>query len=307
MRFCPAARSRVGHDGAGRQAGEDVVRGRKLPPAACEPARQRLGLRCGGAALELPEHVQVLLLDHRPRVVAREVLAAVPPEPGVERSVRFEGVQRFRELLVALVIQPGVTPDALSLEHVASAVGEDRTAERPGFERDHREAFEVRGHDQQVSRRERIELVLVRQIPEVVDPMVAGDRDDRLADEHEVQPARERHRIALEVVEELATPLVGIDPPDVDGKGAVDLVPPAGSARGPCAPARRSRRRRPRPERARCAWRRGSSRAPRSELYMIPRTPLKTGPNIERPMVGSRSAVGTSTALPDSRRAACQA
>ena len=28
---------------------------------------------------------------------------------------------------------------------------------------------------------------------------------------------------------------------------------------------------------------------------MIPRTPLKIGPNIERPMVGSRSAVGTRT------------
>ena len=80
----------------------------------------------GGPAIELPEHVQVLLLDHRPAVVARKVLAAIPSEAGVQRTVRFERVQRFGELFVALVVQPGIAADALSLEHVALAVGKDR-------------------------------------------------------------------------------------------------------------------------------------------------------------------------------------
>ena len=39
-----------------------------------------------------------------------------------------------------------------------------------------------------------------------------------------------------------------------------------------------------------------------NELYITARTPLKTGPKIARPMTGSRSAVGTSTARRDTAR-----
>ena len=53
--------------------------------------------------LQLSEHVEVLPLDHRPRVVPLEELAAVPAEPRVQRAVRLERIQRLDELLVAPV------------------------------------------------------------------------------------------------------------------------------------------------------------------------------------------------------------
>ena len=61
----------------------------------------------------------------------------------------------------------------------------------------------------------------------MVDAVVRRHRDDRLADEDQIQAARERHRVALEVVEELAASLVGVDAPDVNRKRPVDLVTPA--------------------------------------------------------------------------------
>ncbi len=45
-----------------------------------------------------------------------------------------------------------------------------------------------------------------------------------VADEHEIQSARKRRRVALEVIEELSAPLIGVDAPDVDRKRPVDLV-----------------------------------------------------------------------------------
>ena len=306
MRSCPAALADPAVTAPdGRRARTSAAGGNSRRRRANHPGNGSGG-GGGRSAFELPEHVEVLLLDHRPRVVAREVVAAVLAQARMQRPVRFERIQRLGELLVALVVEPGVAADALTLEHVASAVGEDRPSERPGLERDHREALEVRGHDQQVGGGQRVELVLVGQIPEMVDAVVRRDRDDRLADEHEIQPARERHRVALEVVEELAAPLVGVDAPDVDRKRPVDLVPPP-ETRG--IGSRRHLRAHADDDAGTCSLRVAFWIIARSsyELYMIPRTPLNIGPNIDRPMAGSRSAVGTRMALPGSRRAPCQA
>ena len=264
MRSCPAALAgpaarlrTVCRERTSVAGGRSRRRRANQPGSGSAPAGSR-------SAFELPEHVEVLLLDHRPGVVAHEVVAAVLPQARVQRPVRFERIQRLGELLVALVVEPGVAADALTLEHVAAAVGEHRPAERPGFERDHRQALEVRRHDQQVGGGQRVELVLVGQIAEMMDAVVRRHRDDRLADEHQIQAARKRHRVALEVVEELAAPLVGVDAPDVNRKRPVDLVTPAETRRGRFAPAlpipRRRRRRGP----ARCASRSGSSPAPRT-------------------------------------------
>ena len=91
-------------------------------PAAASRRRRRTSRaaarwRAGRAALPLQplEHVEVLPLDHRPGVVPAEVLAAVAAEARVQRAVRLERVQRLGELLVALVVQPGVAADALAL------------------------------------------------------------------------------------------------------------------------------------------------------------------------------------------------
>ena len=60
-----------------------------------------------------------------------------------------------------VVEQPGVAAHALALQHVALRVGEHRLAHRPRFERDHRQALEVRRHDQQLRRGHRVVLVLI--------------------------------------------------------------------------------------------------------------------------------------------------
>ena len=176
-----------------RPAGSASTRGggRPIAAAARQPAGQRLDRAPGAAALRAFEHVEILALDDRPGVVAGEELAAVPPEPRVQRTVRLERVERFGELLVALVVQAGAAADALPLQHVAAAVGEHRPAERPGLERHHRQALEVRRHDQQIGGGQRVELVLVRQESEVMDAVVLRDRHDRLADEHQIEAARE--------------------------------------------------------------------------------------------------------------------
>src|SRR5690606_40627234 len=131
-------------DWTDRQAGDDGLGWRQRAAAPGPPARQRLHGRCRRFAREPLEHVQVLALDDRPRVVAGEVLAAVPPQSGGQRRREVNRAQRLDELGEALVVQTAVAADALALEHVAPAVGQHRLAERPGFEGHHRQALEVR-------------------------------------------------------------------------------------------------------------------------------------------------------------------
>ena len=50
----------------------------------------------------------------------------------------------------------------------------------------------------------------------MADSMVLRHRHDRVADQHQIQPAREGARVALEVIEQLAAALVLVDAADVD-------------------------------------------------------------------------------------------
>ena len=68
---------------------------------------------------------------------------------------------------------------------------------------------------------------VVGEKPEMADPRVVGHRQDGLADEHELKPARHRARVALEVLEQLLAALVLVDAAHVDRKraGDAELLP----------------------------------------------------------------------------------
>src|SRR5689334_20768563 len=101
--------------GSGGNAIEQLACRGDVPPAPRKESRQRFERTSGRLLLQPLEHVEVFALDHRPRVMAPEELVAVLAEAGVERPVRLERIQRLDELLVTLVVQPGVAADALSL------------------------------------------------------------------------------------------------------------------------------------------------------------------------------------------------
>ena len=141
---------------------------RDVRPAARpdQPGSGSIGAPESAFARQPLEHVEVLPLDHRPGVVPREVLAAVPAEPRVQRSVRLERRTASRRTpRSSRNTGPALLRMHWPLQHVAAAVGEHRPAERPGLERHHRQALEVRRHDQQIGGGERVELVLVVRKP----------------------------------------------------------------------------------------------------------------------------------------------
>ena len=103
------------------------------------------------------------------------------------------------------------------LQHVAAAVGQHRLAERPGLERHHRQALEVRRHDQQFGGGEGVELVLVaRRSRGDESADAAGIGSTGVPIEHEVQPAGRDLAVALAEVEQLGAALVLVDAADVD-------------------------------------------------------------------------------------------
>jgi hypothetical protein len=169
-----------------RQASHDRVCRFEHAPALGPPAGQGLHRTGDGLALQPIEHVRVLALDDGPGVVALEVSAAVLAERRGERGVAIDRAQRLEELLEPTVEEAGIAPQALPVQHVARRVGQDGFPERPGLERDHREAFEIGRHDQQLGGRYRVELVLVRDESQVVDARVLRNLYHRRADEHEV-------------------------------------------------------------------------------------------------------------------------
>ena len=152
-----------------------------------------------------------------------EELPAVAAQAGGQPAVLLDRKKRLHELRAPVVVQAGVAPDRLTLEHIATGVGQHGLAERPCLQRHHRQALEVRRHDQELGRRHGVELVGVIEEPEVPDPRMLRHGQDRVADEHERQRARRLTHVGLEVVEELPAALVLVDPPDIHGKRPVDL------------------------------------------------------------------------------------
>src|SRR5262249_17758851 len=118
------------------------------------------------------EHLQVLALDDGPVVIVTEELSAVPAERHREPSVVLEHPERLHKLETSVIVEPRAAPDALSFEDIALRVCQHRSSERPSLERHHREAFEIRRHDQELGRGDRIELVSVVEKPEMSDARV---------------------------------------------------------------------------------------------------------------------------------------
>ena len=94
---CPAGRRDSGVDGAGREASRGRLPRAESPAGGVRTIRA--AARCAGAgrpSIELPEHVQILLLDHRPGVVAREVLPAISSRAGREAARSIRASTAFR-------------------------------------------------------------------------------------------------------------------------------------------------------------------------------------------------------------------
>ena len=165
----------VGHRPLG-DAVDDLLGRRQRPPPARQPAGQRVHRgRRGVGPRQLPEHVLVLALDDRPRVVALVETAAVLAEGLMQGPVRRQREQRLGELREVVVVEPGAAADGLPAQHVAAAVGQHRPAQAPRLERDHRQALEPRRHDQRLRGGDGVELVAVGDEAEMPDARVIAE------------------------------------------------------------------------------------------------------------------------------------
>ena len=223
-RASTAGLARQAQGRAFRQAGDNRVGRRQILTAAFEPAWQRVHRPARWRVRQAVEHLEILALDDRPPVVIAEELAAVSAERRAQPPVALDRAQCFQELRIGLIVQTGGAADALTLQDIALAVGEHRPSERPRFQRDHRQAFEIRRHDQKIGGRHRVELVGIVQESEVANAGMIGHRQQGVADEEERELARWIAEIALKKFEQLRAALVLVDASDVDGKRVPDVV-----------------------------------------------------------------------------------
>ena len=93
-------------------------------------------------------------------------------------SVLLAVLDEFR---LAVVVQPGIAADALAFQDIALGVREDRSSERPRFERHHREALEIRRHDQQLGPGNRVEFVHVFEEAQIPHAWMRGNFEQRAA------------------------------------------------------------------------------------------------------------------------------
>ena len=187
-----------------------------------EPARQRSSGASAGSRLRRASMSRYLPLDHRPGIVAREIVASRSGRDARAAARSIRASRAFRRTPGSSRSRGrrrcGCTALSTSQRPLASTGRPSAHASSATIDR----LSKVRRHDEQVGRRQRVELVLVRQKAEMMDAVVRRHLDDGLANQHEVQPARERHRVSLEVVEELCAALVRVDPADVNRERPVD-------------------------------------------------------------------------------------
>ena len=110
---------------------------------------------------------------------AAEELASVPAEPRVQRPVRLERVERLDELLVALVVQPGVAADALAVQDVAVPLA---STGRPSAHASSATIDRLSKYDGMISRSaaaSAVELVAIVEEAQMVDARVLRHVDDR--------------------------------------------------------------------------------------------------------------------------------
>ncbi len=207
---------------SGWQRRQHVASWRQRLLTAAPPAgHRRHRARGAGVAREPVEHVEILPLDDRPAVVGAEIGAAVAAKRRGDRRRRFQHPHRLDELRVVVVVEAGVAPHRLPAQHVALAVGQHRLAERPCFERHHRQALEVGRHDQELGGGQRVVLLLVADEAQVPDARMIGHGQHGRADEHQREPARRDLAVALPEIEQLGAALVLVDPADVDGRAVL--------------------------------------------------------------------------------------
>jgi hypothetical protein len=142
-------------------------------------------------------------------------LAAVSPQLIDERVVGEHPVEHCPEFLRVGVIQPGVAAKALPEQHVAVGVGDYRSAERPGFQRDHRQAFIVRRHDECGSARNNVELISIVDEADVLDRGMRWDVQNRPSNQHEGSGIGMAGGVSCEELKELRTSFVRVDAADV--------------------------------------------------------------------------------------------
>ena len=177
MRITPVASPAAGADAGpfGSLARTSSAGGRSCRRRSNQPGSGSIAGR-RRVLLQPLEHVEILPLDDRPVVVVAEELPAVAARAtalsqrfcSIADSVSTNSRERFVE-------QAGVAAEALALQHVALAVGQHRPSERPRLERHHRQALEVRRHDQQIGGRHRVELVGVVEEAEVADARMLAE------------------------------------------------------------------------------------------------------------------------------------
>jgi hypothetical protein len=101
--------------------------------------------------------------------------ASVPSEGRAQPAVLLYRAKRLDEFGGVVIVQARVAADALGLQHVALRIREDRPSERPRLQRHHRQALEVRRHDEQLGCGHCIELVRIAEVSKMSDPRVFGD------------------------------------------------------------------------------------------------------------------------------------
>ena len=206
-----------------RQLLDDAVSGRQRAAATREPTRYRLHRPRRCLLRQLFQHVDILLLDHRPGVVLLEERAPVATECRLQARTGVDRPHGLGELVKAAVEQAGVTADALALQHVALGVGEHRLAHGPRLERHHRQALEIRGHDQQLGGGHRVVLVLVFEEAQVMNARMRRNCHVRCTDQHQVHAIDQRRAVVFEELEQLEAALVLVDAANVDRESVAHL------------------------------------------------------------------------------------
>jgi len=138
-------------------------------------------------------------------------LAAVSPQPIDERVVGKYPLEHSPEFVGVGVIQPGVAAKALPEQHVAVRVRDNRSANRPGFQRDHRQAFIVRRHDERRRARNNVELIRIVDEADVPDRWMRGDLQNGPSNQDEGGSITTGGGVSCEEIKELRTSFVRVD------------------------------------------------------------------------------------------------
>src|SRR5690349_16865030 len=115
---------------------------RQRTPAAGQESREWLHCPTCWLRFQSREHLEVLRSDDRPRVVTGEIGAPVGAHDCGQRRIIEQAIECCTELSGILVIQSRIAAPALPDQHITVSVRQYRTAERPRFERHHRETLE---------------------------------------------------------------------------------------------------------------------------------------------------------------------